>query len=161
MAGLAKGLQDLYNVHMHIIKGGLVMRRLCFPVTKDDGLESVVYEHFGSAPMFIVVDGENKKIETLTNMDLHHQHGQCNPMKALGNNKVDVVVVGGIGGGALMGLKAQGIKVFKAQAGTVRENLELFDSGGLTEIALNQTCSAHNGQIHLSVHKHAHECCGQ
>ncbi len=137
------------------------MRRLCFPVTKDDGLESVVYEHFGSAPMFIVVDSENKKIESLTNMDLHHQHGQCNPMKALGNNKVDVVVVGGIGGGALKGLQAQGIKVFKAQAGTVRENIELFKSGSLTEMSFDHTCSSHHGHIHLSNYKHGHDCCGQ
>ena len=30
--------------------------KICFPVTADEGLESAVYSHFGSAPLFLLVD---------------------------------------------------------------------------------------------------------
>ncbi|HIJ60333.1 MAG TPA: hypothetical protein HPP56_06965 [Nitrospirae bacterium] len=33
----------------------------------------MVYEHFGSAPYFIVVNAETKAVETLNNKDLNHQ----------------------------------------------------------------------------------------
>ena len=34
--------------------------KICFPVEKDEGIESQVYNHFGSAPVFIMVDTEGK-----------------------------------------------------------------------------------------------------
>ncbi|MFQ3573795.1 MAG: NifB/NifX family molybdenum-iron cluster-binding protein [Thermodesulfovibrionales bacterium] len=135
------------------------MKRVCFPVVRNEGVESVVFEHFGSAPHFVMVDTEKNTIETLKNMDLHHQHGQCNPMKALGQKMVDAVVVGGIGGGALRGLQMKGIKVFKSSAKTVRDNLELFKEGRLQELSSKDVCEGHvHGHLHM--HKHGQNCCG-
>jgi len=120
--------------------------RLAFPVQEDQGLESPVYTHFGSAPYFVVLDSGSGMCQTINNMDLHHSHGQCQPMKALSGNPVDAVVVGGIGGGALMGLQAQGVRVFRAVEGTVKENLEFMKEGKLPEFAANMTCAGHHGQ---------------
>lgn len=37
--------------------------KICFPVSKVNGMESEVYGHFGSAPSFVVIDTEfNEKI---------------------------------------------------------------------------------------------------
>ena len=30
--------------------------KVCFPVQKNEGVESTVYNHFGSAPLFVLVD---------------------------------------------------------------------------------------------------------
>ena len=30
--------------------------KICFPVQNDNGIESTVYNHFGSAPVFVVFD---------------------------------------------------------------------------------------------------------
>ena len=76
--------------------------KVCFAVEKDDGVKSVVYGHFGSAPAFIVVDTEATKMETVNNRDLNHVHGSCNPIQAIGGLKPDAVVVGGIGAGGGM-----------------------------------------------------------
>ncbi len=57
--------------------------KICFPVELDKGLESEVYGHFGSAPVFVVFDTEAKSISTINNQDLGHTHGMCNPLKAL------------------------------------------------------------------------------
>ena len=34
--------------------------KVCFPVEKNEGINSVVYGHFGSAPAFVMVDTERK-----------------------------------------------------------------------------------------------------
>jgi predicted Fe-Mo cluster-binding NifX family protein len=117
--------------------------KVCFPVLKAEGLESEVYGHFGSAPVFIVVDTENNNVTSINNSDQHHVHGACNPLKAVNNQKVDAVVVGGIGGGALTRLNQLGIKVFQAQAQTVRENIQMLKNQNLTEFTLQHTCAGH------------------
>ncbi|MFH1704310.1 MAG: NifB/NifX family molybdenum-iron cluster-binding protein [Nitrospirota bacterium] len=117
--------------------------KVCFPVLKAEGLESEVYGHFGSAPVFIVVDTENNNVTSINNSDQHHVHGACNPLKAVNNQKVDAVVVGGIGGGALTRLNQLGIKVFQAQAQTVRENIQMLKNQNLPEFTLQHTCAGH------------------
>jgi predicted Fe-Mo cluster-binding NifX family protein len=119
--------------------------KVCFPVKEVLDLESEVYGHFGSAPAFVLVDTETKDVSSLGNPDMHHQHGMCNPIGALGGKQVDVVVVGGIGGGALMKLQRSGIKVYRAAAYSVKENLELFRSGELPEFLPGHTCGSHGG----------------
>jgi predicted Fe-Mo cluster-binding NifX family protein len=117
--------------------------KIAFPSQDDKGLESPVYGHFGTAPFFIVVDDETGAVEAVSNRDMDHNHGQCQPMKALGRTKVDAVVVGGIGAGALNGLLAAGIKSYRAVQGTVADNLKLIKNGSLPQFTINQTCAGH------------------
>lgn len=119
--------------------------RLCFAVLKDEGVESTVYGHFGSAPAFIVVNTEDNELFKVVNSDMDHIHGACNPMKAIGGAKIDAVVVGGIGAGALTGLNTRGIKVFKAVENTIKENLALFHENRLPELTMLHTCGGHAG----------------
>ncbi len=85
--------------------------RIAFPTKENKGLESTVYTHFGSAPVFVVVDSEEGGLEILDNQDLGHEHGNCQPLAAIGGTLVDAVVVGGIGGGALKKLANAGASV--------------------------------------------------
>ena len=117
--------------------------KLCFPVKTDKGLDSPIFGHFGTAPFFVVFDTETQEVATLNNQDLDHVHGRCNPMKALNGLLVDAVIVGGIGGGAITGLNNMGIKVYKAAKGTIRDHIELFTSGSLTEMTMAHTCGGH------------------
>ncbi len=70
--------------------------KVCFAVEKDEGLNSVVYGHFGSAPVFVMVDVEAQSVTTVSNRDLNHVHGACNPVQAIGGQAVDAV--GYVGG---------------------------------------------------------------
>jgi predicted Fe-Mo cluster-binding NifX family protein len=117
--------------------------KIAFPTTDDQGLASPVFSHFGSAPHFIIVDSEDRSFASIGNTDLHHQHGQCQPLKALGGQKVDAVVVGGIGQGALNRLRESGVDVFRAVQGTVAENLDLLENGKLTAYDALFVCSGH------------------
>lgn len=119
--------------------------KICFPTTNLQGLESAVYEHFGSAPGFVIVDTETQAIEEITNNDLHHAHGMCQPLKALGGRQVDAVAVGGIGMGALMKLQAQGVRVYRVTEGTVRENVRFIVKQKLPEFDARLSCSGHTG----------------
>jgi predicted Fe-Mo cluster-binding NifX family protein len=119
--------------------------KIAFPVVENKGLESDVYGHFGSAPMFIFMDLDTETIETFDNPDQDHEHGACNPMTALGDRAVDGVVVGGIGGGALKKLNHDGITVYRAVEGSVAENARLLKAGNLPTFAPDQTCGHHHG----------------
>ncbi len=117
--------------------------KVCFAVQKDDGVESVVYGHFGSAPAFIVVDTEIGKAVTVNNRDLNHVHGACNPIQALGGLSVDALVVGGIGAGAITKLQAKGVKVYRSAAETVKQNLDLLKENKLPELSVRNACGGH------------------
>lgn len=116
-----------------------------FAVQGNEGVESQVYDHFGSAPAFLIVDTEGKDVLTVDNRDLHHVHGACNPIMALDGKTVNAMVVGGIGAGALRKLNALGIRVYGAGAPTVRENLALLGENKLQELSVDSSCCSHRG----------------
>lgn len=118
--------------------------RVCFPVEIERGMESEVYGHFGSAPVFVIVETRNNNMTTINNKDEHHAHGACNPLKKFNNHQVDALVVAGIGMGALNILNQSGIKVFHVQARTVRENVALMKAGNLPEFTPQHTCAGHD-----------------
>ncbi|HMK50735.1 MAG TPA: NifB/NifX family molybdenum-iron cluster-binding protein [Thermodesulfovibrionales bacterium] len=118
--------------------------KVCFPVEKADGMGSLVYGHFGSAPIFMVVETSTGSVSAISNSDQHHAHGACNPLKALNNEKVDAVVVGGIGVGALTKLNQLGIKVFQAKGRTIEENMKLLQSNTLPGFTAQHCCSGHS-----------------
>jgi predicted Fe-Mo cluster-binding NifX family protein len=106
-------------------------------------MNSMVYNHFGSAPAFVIVNTETGSVATISNSDQHHEHGACNPVMAMNGEQVDAVVVGGIGAGALNKLNQKGIKVFQAQKATIRENVGLLNAGSLPQFTAQHTCSGH------------------
>lgn len=118
--------------------------KVFFPVQKDEGIASAVFNHFGSAPAFVVVDTDANSVSTISNGDRHHAHGACNPLKALDDHAIDAVVVGGIGAGALTRLNQAGIKVYRAASGTIQQNLALFRDKGLAEYTPRVSCSGHS-----------------
>ena len=125
--------------------------KICFPVVENNGLASQVFDHFGSAPQFLVVDTTTQDVLAITNSDQVHQHGACNPVAGLGGHQVDAIVVGGIGRGALFKLNAAGIRAFRAQDGSVADNMDLFREGTLQEYLPGHTCGGH-GQSHGCSH---------
>lgn len=128
---------------------------ICIPVTADRGLESPVSGHFGSAPIFMLVDAETRRAEALTNTRAVHEHGACRPLDALGGHEIDAVVVGGIGAGALMKLQSAGIRVFRAAAPTVAGCLDAFLGNEAEEIGPGGACGRH-GHGHDDAHYHGH-----
>jgi predicted Fe-Mo cluster-binding NifX family protein len=121
--------------------------KICFPIQEDKGLESPVNDHFGSTRAFLIYDTDRNSCETVRNPDASHVHGACHPLKALEGRQVDAVVLGGIGTGALLKLNAMGVKVFRAAASLVGDNLQGYRDGRLAEITPDGACAGH-GDCH-------------
>jgi predicted Fe-Mo cluster-binding NifX family protein len=120
-----------------------VILRICIPVNENKGLESSVCQHFGAAPLFLLIDTETEELDMLDNSNQHQAHGQCRPVAALVGKGIDGVVVGGIGMGAINRLRAGGTEVFISQLSTVAEVLLALREGRLKPAALNAACSGH------------------
>ncbi|MDJ0305559.1 NifB/NifX family molybdenum-iron cluster-binding protein [Dehalobacter sp.] len=117
--------------------------KICIPVKEDKGLESIPYDHFGSAPFFLIYDLDKEEMKVIDNGDSQHEHGMCQPLKALGGEQVDAILVGGIGAGALMKLNAQGVRAFRVDNATVSGNIQLFLDNQLPEFSAMNSCSHH------------------
>ncbi len=120
---------------------------IAIPIEEDQGLDSLICGHFGSAPGFLIVDTETSACRAVSNRNLHHVHGACAPLASLQGEKLDGIVVGGIGGGALAKLRAAGLGVYLAPAPTVRGTLEALKAGALPSIEPGMACG-HHGQSH-------------
>lgn len=118
--------------------------KLCIPINEDNGLESIPYGHFGSAPAFLLVDTETKECSQVPPTSSTHGSGGCTPAEDLTEHSVDAVLVGGIGRGAIMSLNGAGIKVFCAIPGTVGDNVKALNDGTLGEMDPAGACAGHS-----------------
>ena len=115
--------------------------RICFAVVKEDGLQSLVYNHYGSAPAFVIVDTEGNRLTTVQNRATHHPEGSCTPIEALIKMQIEAVVVGAIGVGAIIKFSSEEIEVYRSAKTTVKENLDLLIAGRLKKLTLDHACS--------------------
>ena len=117
--------------------------KVCIPTETNEGKGAKVYDHFGSAPYFTIVDTEKNSVEVIDNTNQHHAHGMCQPMNAFMDKKIDAVVTGGMGSRAVQKLNEGGIKAYRAIPGTVADIVSQFIKGGLEEITLDNACAQH------------------
>jgi len=117
--------------------------RICFPIEKDNGLDSTVSDHFGSAPLFLVADIKSGETTVIDNSNQHHAHGACNPLQALQGSSIEGVVVRNIGAGAIGHLNRCGLRVYQATSVTVRQNVAQLAANTLPEYSPSQGCSGH------------------
>ncbi len=129
-----------------IMKNG----RIAIPSNGQGGLDGTRSGHFGHCDVFTLVDVEEgaiKDISILQNQE-HAQGGCMVPVNLLSDNKVNVLIVGGIGMRPLMGFKQVGIDVYhddqRHEVGPVVMDL-IADK--LPEIRNDQVCGGGGGQI--------------
>ena len=119
------------------------------------GLEARRSSHFGKSPSFTLValtGGEIGDVRVVAN-EAHSEGGCRATAQLLVSSGVNALVAGGIGARPLAILNESGVDVyFERQLKTVREAVGAFASGSLQPIALDETCSHHQGQ------KHEHSC---
>ena len=116
---------------------------VCIPIEENKGLDSVVCAHFGSTPEFLIVDTDSSSCRAIINKNQHHGHGMCAPIASLEGERIDAIVVGGIGMGALNKLTTAGMRVFMAEHETVKETIAAFTAGSLKPVQPGQACAHH------------------
>ena len=125
-------------------KGELIMR---IAVTFEN---NEVFQHFGHTEQFKVYDVEDKTIVSSEVVDTNGQgHGAlAGVLKAL---NVDVLICGGIGGGARTALDANGIKLYGGVSGSADEAVKDLLAGKLSYNP--EVCCNHHG------HEEGHHNC--
>ena len=121
--------------------------QLCIPIKENNGIDSTVDIHLGSAPSFLLFNNENYEMKIVGNNDRYHSRGTCHPATSLNGENVDVIIVGGIGSRAANKLNILGIKVFQSQGGIAKKNITLFNKGKLTELTFDNTCIHHGNGV--------------
>ena len=129
---------------------------ICIPVKTDQGLDSPVSEHFGSAPLFMIVDTDSAACRAVANHNAHHAHGMCMPLNSLQGERLDGIVVGGIGAGALFKLQAAGLQVYLSRCRTVADTVAAYKAGELQTVEPGMACGGHHGHVHGHARGMAH-----
>ena len=118
-------------------------------VTYDNGN---IFQHFGHSEQFKLYDVENGEIVSSQVVDTNGAgHGALAGFLKAAN--ADVLICGGIGGGAQMAMAEAGIKLYAGNSGSADAAVKMLISGSLMQIT-EATCDHHEH------HGEGHSCGG-
>lgn len=118
-------------------------------VTYESGM---IFQHFGHTESFKVYEVEDGKVISSEVVSTNGQgHGAL--AGVLNGLKADILICGGIGGGAQMALAQAGIQLFGGVSGDADKAVEAFLAGELSYNP-NVQCNHHGS------HGHGHNCGG-
>ncbi len=146
--------QKIYQIYKRT-KGENMMR---IAVTYENGK---IFQHFGHTEQFKIYDIEDGKIVSSKVIDTNGEgHGAL--AEILNAAQVDILICGGIGGGAKTALEAAGIKLYGGVSGEADSAVDMLLSGNLNYNP-NVKCS-HHGEHHngenCGGHHHGGSCGG-
>jgi predicted Fe-Mo cluster-binding NifX family protein len=119
--------------------------KLCIPTEDDEGLDSRLCGHFGSAPFFALADTDSGEVEIKPNPGREHSHGKCQPVERIDAERTDAVVCQGMGKRAVSSFQRAGVEVLITSAGTIRGVISQAAQGGLRTLSVQEACSGHGG----------------
>lgn len=124
-------------------------------VTHKDGK---VFQHFGHTEQFKVYNVSDQKVVSSEVVSTNGQgHGAlADVLKQIG---ADVLICGGIGGGAQNALTQVGIKFFGGVSGDCDEAVKAYIAGTL-RYNPDVKCNHHEGEHKCGGHDHTHTCGG-
>ncbi len=123
--------------------------KIAIPSNGEGGLEGTRAGHFGHCDVFTLIDVENgeiKEVSILQNQE-HVQGGCMVPVNLLSDNRVNALIVGGIGMRPLMGFRQVGIDVYHDdQRAEIEPVVKDLIAGKLPQISNDQVCGGGGGQ---------------
>jgi len=109
------------------------MFTIAIPANENFGLASTVCPHFGRAPYFTLIEVEDGKavgvkvVDNQAREGFHHEDlGEL-----FRRHQVKLLLVGGIGGGAVDAMRANGIEVIAGVQGTIADVIRSYFQGKL------------------------------
>jgi len=121
----------------------MALVRIAVPSEGQGGLDGLRAGHFGHCDVFTLIDFEDGQIVNVSILaNKEHVQGGCMvPVQLLAENKVQRLVVGGIGMRPLMGFKQVGIDVYyDGECREIRPVVEAMITGTLPMIGDDQVC---------------------
>jgi len=114
--------------------------KVAIPIQENNGLESNLFDHFGKAKKFLIVDSDSQNYEVTENQKLSGIKTKCKSHQFSDDIMIDAVITKCIGDGSLRKLNHENIKVFKAEDGNIKNNIELLKSGDLNLFHMFDIC---------------------
>lgn len=109
------------------------MTRVVLPTSAGNGLDDLIFEHFGHAPYLTFIDlevGEVKRVEVVKNPhEMTHSPGELPAY--LKDRGASVLICMGMGYRAKVFFKEYGIEVYTGASGRVRDVVNDFTNGVL------------------------------
>jgi len=97
-------------------------------------LDAPIDPRFGRCPYFVIVDSENMQFEAIQNMAFAAVGGAgIQAAQTIASKGVKVLITGNVGPNAFQALSAAGIKSVTGASGTVREIVEKYKRGELSQ----------------------------
>lgn len=118
--------------------------KICMPVSEANGMDSVIYGHFGSAPFFAIYDTDKNSASFVNNNESEHEHGQCMPVDALKKIGTEIVLCKGMGMRAANILLEAGITTYMVDAGTIAEGIAQFKAQKAAVMDAGNACQQHD-----------------
>ena len=116
-----------------------------------------IFQHFGHTEQFKVYEIDNNTVVKSYVVDTNGQgHGALAGFLSL--NNIEVLICGGIGGGAQMALAEAGIKLYGGVSGDADAAVEAYLAGNL-DFNPNVQCN-HHGHDHDEGHNCGNHGCG-
>lgn len=129
--------------------------RIAISAQTNNGLDSIVAQHFGRCEYFAIVDVNGKEIQTVEMIKnpffAGHQVGDVPGF--INKQKANVMLSGGMGGRAIQFFQDFEIGVSTGASGTISEAVENYLAGGLNEAA---PCAESIEHGHGESHEHNH-----
>ena len=124
-------------------------------VTYDNGN---IFQHFGKTEFFKLYEVENNQVVSSEVISSNGAgHGAL--AELLGNQSVDLLICGGIGGGAQTALADAGVEICSGVQGDVDQAVEAYLKGALVSAGVN--CDHHHEEGHsCGSHEDGHSCGG-
>jgi len=116
--------------------------KVCAPTMGNKGLNELVCEHFGQAPSFTIVDIKTDDVKVVSNTSEHYG-GIGTPPELLSKEGVEVMLCGGLGPKAVKMFEGFGVEVYIGASGTVKDAIDLYQSGKLSEATDANACKEH------------------
>jgi predicted Fe-Mo cluster-binding NifX family protein len=118
---------------------------IALPVVRSDGLQSLISDHFGKAPGFIVADTSGSTAAYLDAAE-HRGASECAPIQALARAGAGIVAAKSMGKGALRRCHEAGMRIFQAEGRTVADCLARIANDSITDFPDEALCHhAHEG----------------
>jgi predicted Fe-Mo cluster-binding NifX family protein len=101
---------------------------------ESNSLDAPLDPRFGRCPYFVIVDSESMQFEAVQNMASGATGGAgIQAAQTIASKDAKVLITGNVGPNAFQALSAAGIKIVTGASGTVREVVEKYKRGELSE----------------------------
>ncbi|MCC7572874.1 MAG: NifB/NifX family molybdenum-iron cluster-binding protein [Candidatus Methanofastidiosum sp.] len=120
--------------------------KVAIPTDSKGGLSDTVFNHFGMAPTYTVIEINENKVGNLEVIDNTSDHfgGSESPVELLLKRNVGIVICSNLGPRAMEVLTCQGFDLFFTKREKVQDVINKFIKGELERFSGEKiSCSAH------------------